>query len=178
MGARVYDPYTGTFTQPDPILGGGATPYGYTNGDPVNETDLTGKVLDEDPAESLKEEIRADGEEGEGDVTAGGVELRVGGSIGDPTRTSESAVEDPTQVRNLTPAQVSDLARNAGYIERPGNPARANPAVRYYKPGTNGSQGFRVLPEGVRGQTGVKGGPYLKYFGGANNGVRVTLRRR
>ena len=42
MGARVYDPYTGTFTQPDPLQGGGATPYGYTDGDPVNETDLTG----------------------------------------------------------------------------------------------------------------------------------------
>jgi RHS repeat-associated protein len=42
MGARVYDPYTGTFTQTDPIQGGGATAYGYTNGDPVNETDLSG----------------------------------------------------------------------------------------------------------------------------------------
>ena len=42
MGARVYDPYTGTFTQPDPIQGGGANAYGYTDGDPVNETDLSG----------------------------------------------------------------------------------------------------------------------------------------
>jgi hypothetical protein len=43
MGARVYDPYTGTFTQPDPIPGAGANAYGYTDGDPVNETDLNGK---------------------------------------------------------------------------------------------------------------------------------------
>jgi uncharacterized protein RhaS with RHS repeats len=42
MGARVYDPYTGTFTQPDPIQGSGANAYGYTDGDPVNETDLSG----------------------------------------------------------------------------------------------------------------------------------------
>jgi uncharacterized protein RhaS with RHS repeats len=42
MGARVYDPYTGTFTQPDPIQGGGANAYGYTDGDPVNETDIAG----------------------------------------------------------------------------------------------------------------------------------------
>jgi uncharacterized protein RhaS with RHS repeats len=42
MGARVYEPYTGTFTQPDPIQGGGANAYAYTNGDPVNELDLTG----------------------------------------------------------------------------------------------------------------------------------------
>jgi uncharacterized protein RhaS with RHS repeats len=42
MGARVYDPYTGTFTQPDPIHGGGDNAYGYTDGDPVNETDLNG----------------------------------------------------------------------------------------------------------------------------------------
>jgi uncharacterized protein RhaS with RHS repeats len=43
MGARVYDPYTGTFTQADPIQGGGANAYGYTNGDPVNMTDLNGQ---------------------------------------------------------------------------------------------------------------------------------------
>jgi RHS repeat-associated protein len=45
MGARVYNPYTGTFTQPDPIQGGGATAYGYTDGDPVNETDLSGEAV-------------------------------------------------------------------------------------------------------------------------------------
>jgi len=44
MGARVYDPYTGTFTQPDPIQGADASNYGYANGDPVNETDLTGQA--------------------------------------------------------------------------------------------------------------------------------------
>ena len=43
MGARVYDPSTATFTQPDPIQGGGANAYGYTNGDPVNMTDLSGR---------------------------------------------------------------------------------------------------------------------------------------
>jgi uncharacterized protein RhaS with RHS repeats len=49
MGVRVYDPDTGTFTQPDPIQGGGANAYGYTDGDPVNETDLSGEsvVFDE-----------------------------------------------------------------------------------------------------------------------------------
>jgi uncharacterized protein RhaS with RHS repeats len=45
MGARVYDPYTGTFLQADPIQGGGATPYGYTDGDPVNETDISGNSV-------------------------------------------------------------------------------------------------------------------------------------
>ena len=45
MGARVYDPHTGTFTQPDPIQGGGANAYGYTDGDPVNETDLSGNAV-------------------------------------------------------------------------------------------------------------------------------------
>jgi uncharacterized protein RhaS with RHS repeats len=44
MGARVYDPYTGTFTQPDPIQGADANSYGYTAGDPVNETDTTGDI--------------------------------------------------------------------------------------------------------------------------------------
>ncbi len=38
----MYDPYTGTFTQPDPIQEGGANAYGYADGDPVNKTDLSG----------------------------------------------------------------------------------------------------------------------------------------
>jgi RHS repeat-associated protein len=42
MGARVYDPYTGTFLQTDPIPGADPNAYGYTAGDPVNETDLSG----------------------------------------------------------------------------------------------------------------------------------------
>jgi uncharacterized protein RhaS with RHS repeats len=45
MGARVYDPDTGTFTQPDPIEGGGANAYGYTDGDPINELDLSGNSV-------------------------------------------------------------------------------------------------------------------------------------
>jgi RHS repeat-associated protein len=42
MGARVYDPYTGTFLQTDPIPGADANAYGYANGDPANQTDLDG----------------------------------------------------------------------------------------------------------------------------------------
>jgi uncharacterized protein RhaS with RHS repeats len=45
MGARVYNPYTGTFLQTDPVQGGGPNAYGYTAGDPVNQTDLSGKCL-------------------------------------------------------------------------------------------------------------------------------------
>jgi uncharacterized protein RhaS with RHS repeats len=64
MGARVYDPYTGTFTQPDPIQGGGANAYGYTDGDPVNETDLSGNCVGElavDPAiDELCAEVAGD----------------------------------------------------------------------------------------------------------------------
>ncbi len=44
MGARVYNPDTGTFLQTDPIPGADANAYGYTDGDPVNETDLSGDV--------------------------------------------------------------------------------------------------------------------------------------
>jgi hypothetical protein len=42
--AGVSDPYTGTFLQTDPIPGADANAYGYTDGDPVNETDLTGQA--------------------------------------------------------------------------------------------------------------------------------------
>jgi RHS repeat-associated protein len=41
--ARLYDPGTGRFTQPDPLgWAGGATPYGFADGDPLNRTDPFG----------------------------------------------------------------------------------------------------------------------------------------
>jgi RHS repeat-associated protein len=42
MGARAYIPQLGRFLQTDPIPGGSANSYAYTNGNPANETDLTG----------------------------------------------------------------------------------------------------------------------------------------
>lgn len=46
MGVRLYNPHTGTFLTPDPILGGNATPYDYCFGDPINCTDLSGLLSD------------------------------------------------------------------------------------------------------------------------------------
>lgn len=85
------------------------------------------------------------------------------------------ALNDPKALEGLTPSQVDDLARNARFDVFPGKASAKNPATRYYVPGTNGSEGFRVLPGGVAGQSGIKGGPYLKYFGGARAGLRVPL---
>lgn len=48
MGARSYIPQLGRFLQADPMLGGSSNPYAYTNGDPVNETDLTGDYVEND----------------------------------------------------------------------------------------------------------------------------------
>jgi hypothetical protein len=46
MGARSYVPEIGRFLQPDPVPGGTDNPYAYTDGDPVNETDLTGQFVE------------------------------------------------------------------------------------------------------------------------------------
>jgi RHS repeat-associated protein len=46
MGARSYVPQVGRFLQPDPMAGGSANAYAYTNGNPVNETDLTGNYVE------------------------------------------------------------------------------------------------------------------------------------
>lgn len=89
--------------------------------------------------------------------------------------TSLDALDDPKAIEGLTPSQIDDLARNAGFLVRAGSASAKNPATRYYRPGTNGSQGFRVLPQGVPGQTGVKSGAYLKYFGGPLHGKRIPL---
>lgn len=43
MGVRLYNPLTGTFATPDPVLGGNVTAYTYPQ-DPINSTDLDGKV--------------------------------------------------------------------------------------------------------------------------------------
>lgn len=84
-------------------------------------------------------------------------------------------LQRPTALEGLTPGQVDDLARNAGYGYRPGKVSSLNPADRYYAPGTNESVGFRVLPGGVAGQPGIKSGPYLRFFGGSNDGLRIRL---
>ena len=42
MGARTYVPALGRFLQADPVVNGGANPYAYTNGDPINGHDMTG----------------------------------------------------------------------------------------------------------------------------------------
>lgn len=88
---------------------------------------------------------------------------------------SLDALNNPKSLEGLTPSQIDDLARNAGFEVRAGSASAKNPATRYYLPGTNGSQGFRVLPQGVPGQPGVKSGAYLKYFGGPLHGTRVPL---
>jgi len=88
---------------------------------------------------------------------------------------STDVVTNPSAMEALTASQVDDLARNAGYEVLPGKAGAANPATRYYAPGTNRSVGFRVPPEGVAGQSGLKAGPYLRFFGGPNAGQRIPL---
>jgi hypothetical protein len=90
-------------------------------------------------------------------------------------RSARGVLEDPAAVEGLTVGQVDDLARNGGYDILPGKAGQSNPATRYYTPGTNKSTGFRVLPGGVAGQDGVKGGAYLRYSGGLNGDKRVPL---
>jgi hypothetical protein len=91
------------------------------------------------------------------------------------TTTAADILRDPQALEGLTLSQVDDLARNAGYDILPGNASAANPATRYYVPGTNGWVGFRVLPSGVAGRAGVKGGAYLRFFGGPFAGLRIPL---
>ncbi|WP_236706149.1 MULTISPECIES: RHS repeat-associated core domain-containing protein [unclassified Frankia] len=43
MGVRLYNPYTARFLSTDPVLGGSANPYDYTNQDPYNTFDLDGR---------------------------------------------------------------------------------------------------------------------------------------
>jgi RHS repeat-associated protein len=44
MGQRLYDPASGRFLQTDPVPGGSANRYDYASQNPVNETDLSGKL--------------------------------------------------------------------------------------------------------------------------------------
>jgi RHS repeat-associated protein len=44
MGARPYTPQLGRFLAVDPVEGGSANNYDYTNADPTNTTDLDGKA--------------------------------------------------------------------------------------------------------------------------------------
>ncbi|MFY9264946.1 MAG: RHS repeat-associated core domain-containing protein, partial [Solirubrobacterales bacterium] len=94
----------------------------------------------------------------------------------DPGKSPETSPIEPSKFRGATVDEVDVIARRAGYEVRPGKLGGANPATRYYKPGTNRSEGFRVRPRGVDGQGGLKGGPYVKFFGGKHHGKRIPLK--
>lgn len=90
------------------------------------------------------------------------------------TRGITRSIDDLPSLRGATSAEVDDLARQAGFTVRTGT--RRNPSVTYYRPGTNESVGFRVVPEGVVGQPGVKSGPYLRRFGNpVDEPLRIPL---
>ena len=48
MGARPYLPALGAFLAPDPVLASGHNLYGYTNGDPINSSDTSGNMTEDD----------------------------------------------------------------------------------------------------------------------------------
>lgn len=98
------------------------------------------------------------------------------GAVGPGAARSGAAarLDTPDLLRGLEVSEIDDLARLAGYEVLPGNPRLANPATRYFVPGTNRSEGFRVLPKGVSGQRDIKAGPYIAFMG-KRKGVRVPL---
>jgi len=48
MGARPYLPALGAFLAPDPVVASGHNLYGYTNGDPINSSDSSGNMTEDD----------------------------------------------------------------------------------------------------------------------------------
>jgi RHS repeat-associated protein len=195
LRARTYDPATAQFLSVDPVAAITGIPYSYSGDNPVNAEDPSG-LLCFDPTGTLcpiEHKIAQGVEHAVNRITFGligpssvpcttasqvGEDLTLIGSLFVPGEDEIDAAEilsNPDMVRDLTPAQVDDLARSAEYDIKPGGESYDNPATRYYVPGTNESEGFRVLPEGVAGQPGLKGGPYLRYFGGPNDNVGVPL---
>lgn len=84
------------------------------------------------------------------------------------------SIDDLPTLRGATPSEVDDLARQAGFTVKPGT--KQNPSTTYFRPGTNQSVGFRVVPQGIAGQPGVKAGPYLRRFGSpVDEPLRIPL---
>lgn len=46
---------------------------------------------------------------------------------------SADILNDPKALEGLTPSQIDDLVRNAGYDVQPGSAIVANPATRHYR---------------------------------------------
>jgi len=198
LRARTYDPATAQFLSVDPFEAFTGAPYNYAANNPANGEDRSG-LLCFDPTGltcPLEHKVASGFEHALNKMTFGvigssapekcSVAFEAGEGLGfvsglfvpgEDDLDAASVLGNPDLVEGLTPGQVDDLAGNAGYSTKAGgvDEGYSNPGTKYYAPGTNNSEGFRVLPEGVEGQGGLKEGPYLRYFGGVNDGVGVPL---
>jgi len=201
LRARNYDPSTGQFTSGDPLKAFTGAPYSFAKDNPLRYGDASGlcnaefwtesfwtegNCVSESPLNPIpyyEAEVRS-AEAGCGyfasvrlglEGALAGAALFAGGEGADEAGLAAETLSNPELVSRLSPEEIDQLAREAGYEIGPGGAGYSNPATRYYVPGTNRSEGFRVLSEGVKGQSGLKGGPYLRYFGGPNHGVGVPL---
>jgi len=198
LRARTYDPATAQFLSVDPFEAFTGAPYNYAANNPANGEDRSG-LLCFDPTGltcPLEHKVASGFEHALNKMTFGvigssapeecSVAFEAGEGLGfvsglfvpgEDDLDDAAVLGNPDLVEGLTPGQVDDLAGNAGYSTKAGgvDEGYSNPGTKYYAPGTNNSEGFRVLPEGVEGQGGLKEGPYLRYFGGVNDGVGVPL---
>jgi RHS repeat-associated protein len=76
MGARSYVPQLGRFLQTDPVSGGSANPYAYTNADPLNETDLSG-MYDATVSATIAQALNKEAEEAAAKAAAAEAAARV-----------------------------------------------------------------------------------------------------
>ncbi|MGH2853966.1 MAG: RHS repeat-associated core domain-containing protein, partial [Solirubrobacteraceae bacterium] len=106
MGARSYIPQLGRFLQPDPQPGGSANAYAYTNGDPINSSDPSGKWTLNETSGGLS----AVGS-GTGENLPGGVGVAPGAVM--PPPVNQQIEEGGEDTLAGGPSQPGDVARAA-----------------------------------------------------------------
>jgi|GEM_PF-6762529 len=100
-------------------------------------------------------------------VLLGSVRLGPGGVPIEPD------IHDPKSVRGMDPARVKEIARALGWDEEPAK--QGGGGRRFFKPGTNRSDGIRVMDGDPKAPPGIKRGPYA-FITRRGDTVKVPLK--
>jgi RHS repeat-associated protein len=174
LRARYYDPATAQFLSIDPGVAKTLSPYGYVAGDPLNLSDPSGRTPADPNGPGLSvQQILSDPcgyslvapNCTTGDGALGFIfQITIGFNPW-----PSPCIDNPASLWGLSPEQLDELIP-ADWARTPSSLSEGGQGFRWFKPGTNGSSGYRWMPGNPGDPNPLKQGPYIRGFGEYESG--------